>query len=110
MGRKSVVLAAIALAIAGGAAATKSWWLPQGAVAQAPAAGNAQRAVSVTVAPARKKVLPVVLESLGTVTPMASVAIKARVDSEITGVHFADGARVKQGDILFTLDSRSLQA
>ena len=30
--------------------------------------------------------------------PMASVAIKSRVDTEIVGVHFADGARVKQGD------------
>ena len=36
--------------------------------------------------------------------------IKARIDSEIIGVHFADGARVKQGDLLFTLDSRALEA
>jgi RND family efflux transporter MFP subunit len=41
---------------------------------------------------------------------MASVAIKTRVDSEITGVHFADGAHVRQGDILFTLDSRQIEA
>ena len=50
------------------------------------------------------------IEALGTVTPMASVAIKSRVDSEIAGVHFADGAKVKQGDLLFTLDSRAIEA
>src|SRR5205807_9842319 len=32
------------------------------------------------------------------------------LDSEIVGVHFADGASVEQGDLLFTLDSRALEA
>jgi RND family efflux transporter MFP subunit len=44
------------------------------------------------------------------VTPITSVAIKARLDTEIVGVHFADGARVKKGDLLFTLDDRQLRA
>jgi RND family efflux transporter MFP subunit len=42
--------------------------------------------------------------------PFASVAIKARLETEITGVHFIDGQEVKQGDLLFTLDSRALEA
>jgi RND family efflux transporter MFP subunit len=50
------------------------------------------------------------VEALGNVTTIASVAIKPRIDSEIVGVHFADGARVKKGDILFTLDSRQVEA
>ncbi len=50
------------------------------------------------------------IEALGTVTPIASVAVKPRVDSEITGVHFRDGAMVNQGDLLFTLDSRTIEA
>jgi RND family efflux transporter MFP subunit len=41
---------------------------------------------------------------------MASVAIKTRVDTEIVSVEFADGAKVKEGDILFTLDSRAIEA
>ena len=45
-----------------------------------------------------------------TVTPIASVAIKPRVDTEITAVHFRDGAEVKQGDLLFTLDGRAIEA
>jgi membrane fusion protein, multidrug efflux system len=50
------------------------------------------------------------MEALGSVTPIASVAIKARVDTEITGVHFRDGALVKQGELLFTLDARAIEA
>jgi len=96
------------LAIAGGAAATRNLWSPQGAVAQAPSA--AARAVSVEVAPAESKVVPLQVEALGTVTPMASVAIKSRLDNEITDIKFTDGARVKRGEILLALDSRSLEA
>jgi multidrug efflux system membrane fusion protein len=47
---------------------------------------------------------------LGSVTPIASVAIKSRIDSEIIGVHFSDGAMVQKGDLLFTLDTRALDA
>ena len=50
------------------------------------------------------------IEALGSVTPIASVAVKARVDSEIVKVHFRDGAMVQQGDVLFTLDSRTVEA
>jgi RND family efflux transporter MFP subunit len=82
------------------------WRGPWGAVAQAPS----QRLVSVEVATATKKKVRVRLEALGTVTTIASVAIKTRLDTEIVRVHFADGAKVKEGDILFTLDSRAIEA
>jgi len=100
------------VAVAGAAAATWKWnlqgfWSPQGAVAQAPAQ---PRLVAVEVATAVKKTTPVRIEALGTVMPIASVAIKSRIDSEITRVHFADGARVKQGDVLISLDSRTIEA
>jgi membrane fusion protein, multidrug efflux system len=82
-------------------------WSPQGAVAQAP---RAERGVPVDVAVAMKKRVPVRVDLLGSVTPIASVAIKTRVDTEILGVHFQDGAMVRQGDILFTLDARATEA
>jgi RND family efflux transporter MFP subunit len=41
---------------------------------------------------------------------MASVALKARLETAITGVHFADGAQVKEGDLLFSLDCRQIEA
>ena len=76
-------------------------------VAQAP---SRRASLPVEVATAVKKTVPVRVEALGTVTPIASVAVKPRLDTEIVGVHFADGARVKKGDLLFTLDSRAIEA
>jgi membrane fusion protein, multidrug efflux system len=84
-------------------------WSPEGAVAQAPR-GQAERNVPVDVALAVKKRVPVRVDLLGAVTPIASVAVKTRVDSEILAVNFQDGATVRQGDVLFTLDARTLDA
>ena len=84
-------------------------WSSQGAVGQAPR-GQAERAVQVDVAAAVKKRVPVSVDLLGSVTPIASVSIKPRVDTEIRAVHFQDGTMVRQGDILFTLDSSALEA
>jgi RND family efflux transporter MFP subunit len=36
--------------------------------------------------------------------------VKPRIDSEITEVHFEDGAMVRKGELLFSLDSRSIRA
>lgn len=81
-----------------------------GAVAQAQRQGGQNRGVPVEIAQAVKKKVPLRIESLGSVTPIASVSVKTRVDTEIVQVHFEDGAFVNQGDLLFTLDSRALQA
>ena len=102
------VTAALALAAYG--AATYGYWPFHGAVAQAPSQKNAPRVVPVEVAKAERKKVPVRIELLGTVTPMASVAVKTRIDSEITEVHFRDGATVKQGELLFTMDNRAIEA
>jgi RND family efflux transporter MFP subunit len=99
-----------ALALAAYGAVTYSYWPFQRAVAQAPNQKNAPRIVPVEVAKAEKKRVPVRIELLGTVTPMASVAVKTRLDSEITEVHFRDGATVKQGELLFTMDNRAIEA
>ena len=82
-------------------------WAGQKASAQAP---RNERIVAVVAAKAAKKPVPVRIDALGTVTTVASVAIKTRVDSEIIAVKFEDGARVKQGDVLFQLDSRSIES
>ena len=83
--RTWVVGGALVLALVSAAASFReSWWTPQGAVAQAPRAGP--RVAPVTVATATKSQVPVRIEALGNVTAMASVALKTRLDSEITGV------------------------
>jgi membrane fusion protein, multidrug efflux system len=103
------ILCVAGVVLAGGYGATR-WYGNAGAVAQPPGQGQGPRAISVSVTAAVKKKVPVKAEALGSVTPMASVAIKSRLDSEIVSVHFADGATVKQGDVLIKLDSRALEA
>jgi RND family efflux transporter MFP subunit len=101
-----VVAAAAAVALAGAYAVH---WSGQtgSAVAQAP---QVPRAVPVEVAIAVKKDMPLLLEGIGNVTTIASVAVKSRLDNEIVGVHFADGAKVNKGDLLITLDPRAIEA
>jgi RND family efflux transporter MFP subunit len=77
--------------------------------AAAQASRGDQRVVGVTATKAVRQSVPVRLEALGTVTTMAAVAVKPRIDSEIIAVKFEDGQRVKQGDVLFVLDSRSIE-
>lgn len=109
MKKRTLVLGAVVvLAAAGIVAATRGGWWPGGAVAQAPAGGP--RPIAVETTKAVKKAVPLRVEALGTVTPIASVAIKARLETVITEVHFRDGAEVKQGDLLFTLDGRQIEA
>ena len=111
MGMKRRILligVAAALALAGGYAAMRSF-TPQGAIAQSPK-GKGKAAVSVEVAQAVKRRVPVRIDLLGNVTPIAQVAVKPRIDSEIIEVHFSDGAMVRKGDMLFTLDHRSIDA
>src|SRR5262249_15765529 len=100
---------AAALGLAAFGASHWGYWPFQGAVAQAPRQ-NTPRAVPVDVARAVKKKVPVRVDLLGTVTPIRSVAVKTRVDTEITEVHFSDGAMVKEGDLLFSLDKRAIEA
>ena len=108
--RTWLVGVAVVLALAGGAIVTRDVWNPQGAVAQAPRTNPQPRGVPVLVATAEKKRVPLQIELLGSVTPIASVAIKSRLDTVVEAVHFNDGAMVKEGDLLFTLDGRAIEA
>lgn len=103
--RKWAMIAGAAALVAGGYFA-RDYFL--GAAPPAQAQGG--RPVAVVVATATQKKVPVRIDALGTVTPIASVAIKTRVDTTITNVHFQDGARVEKGQLLFTLDCRAIEA
>src|SRR6516162_977916 len=110
MRKRTIILGAAALLGAAGIVVVmRSGLWTEGAVAQAPRLA-VPRAVAVEVTAAEKKAVPVRIDALGAVTPIASVAVKPRVDSEITGVHFRDGAMVHEGDLLFTLDARAIEA
>jgi RND family efflux transporter MFP subunit len=111
MSKKAWVIGGVVvLALAGGAVATRTYWIPSGSVAQPPRGPQGPRTVPVEVAVAAKKRVPVLVNVLGTVTPIASVAIKSRIETVIVGVHFADGADVREGELLFTLDGRQIEA
>ena len=69
-----------------------------------PAAGPVP-VVVITVAP---KSMPVIVEAVGTVQAISSIPLKSRIDSQIMKVHVEEGALVKEGDLLFELDARTL--
>src|SRR6476660_334409 len=63
-------------------------------------------AVSVVLTQARRMSLPVVFSTIGTIQPMASIAVTSQVAGIVSEVDVTDGAVVKQGDILIALDAR----
>jgi membrane fusion protein, multidrug efflux system len=105
--RRILVLACVVVLAAAGVWLAV-FGLPGRTAAQAPNQGP--RPVAVEVAKAIKKTSPVTLSAIGNVSPIASVAVRPRIDSEITAVEFADGALVRQGDVLVRLDSRAVDA
>ncbi|HEX5508622.1 MAG TPA: efflux RND transporter periplasmic adaptor subunit [Pseudolabrys sp.] len=108
MNKRKWLFGAAALALIGTVVLVRIFWSAGDASARAQR--QAARVVAVNVAMAERKQVPVKLDALGTVTPIASVALKARVDTNIVGVHFRDGARVEKGELLFTLDGRAIEA
>ena len=101
-----IVLAIVLGAIGVAGYQTRDSWHGAGAATKAAPV----RAVSVEIARAERKPVPVDVASIGTVTPISSVALKSRIETTIINVHFEDGARVSEGDLLFTLDARQIDA
>lgn len=99
-----IVAACVALVAAG------LWWTFGGSGLQTAQKKKGPQIVSVLAAKAQRKDVPFRVESLGTVQPLVTVAIRSRVDSQVIKVHFEDGAKVKEGDLLFTLDARAVDA
>ncbi len=108
MTKRKWLLGVAVLALVGAAFFARGFWTADKTDARAQGAGG--RVVPIEIGKAVLKKVPVRLDALGTVTPIASVAIKARVETTITDVHFRDGAHVNQGDKLFTLDCRVMDA
>jgi RND family efflux transporter MFP subunit len=102
--RGTLILGVCAAALA--VYATRSMWTGGATTAPAPR----PQVVSVEIANVEKKPVPLDVDSIGAVTPISSVALKSRLETTIVEVHFVDGARVKEGDLLFTLDSRQIDA
>jgi len=69
-----------------------------------------QPPVPVTVAVAERRTVPFELPATGTVEPLETVAVQAQVSGQIRRVAFREGDEVRQGQVLFELDSRPYRA
>lgn len=64
----------------------------------------------VAVTTAVQRDVPVYLEQIGKSAAPEVVSIQPQVSGQITQIHFTDGANLKRGDLLFTIDPRPYQA
>jgi membrane fusion protein, multidrug efflux system len=64
----------------------------------------------VTVASSVAQDVPVYIDAVGKIVAREVVSIQPQVSGRITKIHFTDGADVKVGDLLFTIDPRPYQA
>jgi multidrug efflux system membrane fusion protein len=69
-------------------------------------AGMAAQPQPVHVATATQGDMPVVINSLGTVTPLATVTVKTQLNGTLQDVAFREGQMVKKGDLLAQVDPR----
>lgn len=117
-----LVVAVVGIAAASGAA----WWLQRPAApaktdaATAPAGGSgpaggargpggqggAGRVVAVEAAPVRQMALRDDAEAVGSLRSRRSVVLRPEVSGRITALHFTDGQRVRQGQVLVQFDDQ----
>jgi len=93
------VLLGLALIFAGLAACNKK-----------PEANFERPPAPVTVARAVAQDVPVYIDAVGKTVAREVVSVQPQVSGRITQIHFTDGANVKVGDLLFTIDPRPYQA
>jgi multidrug efflux system membrane fusion protein len=81
---------------------------PAQANGRGPGPGDGPRAKPPTVRVVELQPRPfsVVLEGLGTVTPLATVTVRPQVDGPLQSVAFQEGAPVKRGQVLAEIDPR----
>jgi len=96
------LIALVLLLVLGGGA----WYLinRKGSPAGGPGFGGAT--VTVGHAAAREIELPVTIDALGTVTPLATITLKAQVGGVLTEVLFTEGQTVAKNQLLARIDPR----
>ena len=103
---RRVLIAALLLV----AIAAVVWVLRSQQTAQPPPSGRlAGGPVQVGVATAETADLPITLDALGTVVPLATVTVRTQIDGQLVQVAFAEGQNVRKGDFLALVDPRPYQ-
>jgi RND family efflux transporter MFP subunit len=98
------------------------WWQHQAAAkaqgteiaekAEGKAKGKKGRGgpVSVRTITPKRQAMPVLIDAVGTVESQHSVTVHPQISGVLTAVRFKEGDFVKQGQVLFEIDPRPLQA
>jgi multidrug efflux system membrane fusion protein len=99
------------------------WWLTHRGGDAAPAGGAAAGGhgggrhggmsgipTTVSVAQAKKGDMPIYLNELGAVTPLATVTIQSQIAGYLQSIDFKEGQMVKKGQLLAQIDPRPYQA
>jgi membrane fusion protein, multidrug efflux system len=64
----------------------------------------------VTVALAEQKDVPIYIDAIGNTVARELVKVQPQISGRVTQIHFKDGADVKKGTLLFTIDQRPFEA
>jgi membrane fusion protein, multidrug efflux system len=67
-------------------------------------------AITVGVAKATAGDIPITVSALGTVTPLATISVNARVNGQLNSVRFREGQMVNKGQVIAQIDPRPFQA
>ena len=64
---------------------------------------------NVTVVETKAQDVPLYLEFVGQTSGLKDIAIRARVEGFMEGLHFQEGAEINKGDLLYTLESQPFE-
>jgi multidrug efflux system membrane fusion protein len=107
-----IILTGVALLVA--AAATTAYFLDRnqekGAAAGAPASAQHGFVMPVPVTAVVKKTVPIALEYAARTESIRNISLQARATGYIAAQPAPDGTEVKEGDLLYRIDPRDLQA
>lgn len=81
-----------------------------GGAGRGTAGGGNTAAVPVSTATVEQKSVPLAISVIGASEPFHTVAVRAQITGGLTSVKFKEGDDVKEGQILFELDRRPLEA
>jgi len=108
--RKTLLLLGAALLIGASAGVYVRHTPAPSHAADPKAPSTAVPAVPVTASHAHRGDVPIVLEGLGTVTPINTATIHTQVQGTLDSVDFVEGQDVKRGDVLAKIDPRVFEA
>lgn len=111
--KRSLVAAVVVLVLAAGAwygwQATRPGDAPAGATAPPAGRKGFGGPTPVVATAARSGEIDLILNGLGTVTPLRTVTVRPRVDGELVRVLFQEGQAVKEGQLLAEIDARPFE-